>query len=349
MKKISFKYGCFTLLAFLFLGIKGLAQDIHFSQFYEASMLRNPALTGVYNGDYRFGMQYRNQWSSISSPFQTAMASAEMKKQIGESQDFIGIGVLGFFDRTGSINLTTLSGNVSLSYNKALNEEHGTFLSIGLMGGYLQRNYDPSKMTLGNQYNPATGGYDPTLPAGENFPNPKLSQMDIGLGINYTSNTGADNKTNYSVGLAAYHLTRPENNFYGGLAGIRQDMRINVNASANWLLTETWSVQAQSNLMLQGNYREIILGGLVGRTNAENGSEDKLVFYGGLLYRVQDAIIPVVKIDYNDLTFGMSYDMNVSKLRAASNIRGGFELSIVKTGVWTDPGRGFSSTVCPRR
>jgi type IX secretion system PorP/SprF family membrane protein len=324
------------------------AQDLHFSQFYETSVLRNPALIGIYNGDYRFGLLYRNQWSSISAPFQTATACAEIKKQIGSSQDFIGFGVLGFFDRTGSINLTTLSGNAALSYNKNLNEEHGTFLSIGLMSGYLQRNYDPLKMTFGNQYTSGIG-YDPNNPTGENLPNPKISQMDFGAGINYTSNTGADNKTNYSVGVAGYHLTRPENNFFANNAGLRQDFRWNVHASANWLLTETWSLQAQSNLMLQGNYREIILGGLVGRKNAESANEDVLVFYSGLIYRVGDALIPIVKIDYNDLTFGMSYDMNLSKLQAASNLKGGFEISIIKTGFLTDPNRGFSTTVCPRR
>lgn len=330
--------------------LKSEAQDIHFSQFYETSILRNPALTGIYNGDYRFGIMYRNQWNSVNNaPFQTATATAEIKKQIGETQNFIGIGVLGFFDRTGSINLTTLSGNLSVSYNKSLNEEHSTFLSFGIMGGYLQRNYDPSKMILGNQYIPGSG-YDPANPSGEkNLPNPKLSQMDIGAGINYTSNTGADNKTNYSVGLSAYHLTRPESNFYGDIAGVRQDMRFNINASGNWLITETWSAQALGNFMQQGKYTEVIVGGMAGRKNAESGSEDILILYGGLMYRLNDAVIPVIKIDYNDLTIGMSYDMNVSKLRAASNLRGGFEISLTKTGLMTDPQRGFSSTVCPKR
>lgn len=327
---------------------KAWAQDIHFSQFYETSTLRNPALTGIYNGDYRFGLMYRNQWSSISAPFQTASGCAELKKQIGESQDFIGFGVLGFFDRTGSINLTTVSGNFAISYNKNLNEEHHTFLSFGLMGGYLQRNYDPSKMTFGNQYIPGSG-YDPGNPNGENLPSPKISQMDLGAGINYTSNTGADDKTNYSVGISAYHLTRPENNFFGSIAGVRQEMRINANLSSNWIINETWSAQAQTNIMLQGKYREIILGGLVGRKNSESENENSIIFYGGLMFRVGDAIIPIVKIDYNDLTFGVSYDMNISKLKAASNIRGGFELSIIKSGLLSDPQRGFSSTVCPRR
>ena len=30
-----------------------MAQDIHLSQFYETPILRNPALIGLFNGDYR--------------------------------------------------------------------------------------------------------------------------------------------------------------------------------------------------------------------------------------------------------------------------------------------------------
>ena len=328
---------------------RGLAQDIHFSQFYETSILRNPALTGLYNGDYRMGLMYRNQWSSISAAFQTATASAEIKRQIGESQDYLGIGFIGFYDKTGSINLTTLSGSLAFSYNKMLNEEHSTLLSFGLMGGYLQRFYDPNKMTFGSQYNPGSGGYDPNNPSGEKLPNPKVGQMDLGFGINYTSNTGADNKTNYSFGIAGYHLTRPESNFYNDLAGVRQNFRWNVNLGINWLINETWSVQTQNNFMLQGKYNEIILGGLVGRKNDAAETENSIILYAGIMYRVSDALIPIVKLDYNQFTVAMSYDMNVSKLKAASNLRGGFEISMIKTGLLSDPQRGFNKTVCPRR
>ena len=40
-----------------------VAQDIHLSQFYETPILRNPALIGLFNGDYRIQAVYRNQWN----------------------------------------------------------------------------------------------------------------------------------------------------------------------------------------------------------------------------------------------------------------------------------------------
>lgn len=326
---------------------QALAQDTHFSQFYETSILRNPSLTGIYNGDYRFGVMYRNQWSSISAPFQTAVAWAELKKQVGETDDFMGFGVLGFFDRTGSINLTSVSGCASFSYNKNINRDRSTFLSFGAMAGYLQRSYDPGKMTLGNQFIPGIG-FLPSNPSGETFTGNKTNRMNIGVGINYTSNT-ADENTNYSVGLAAYHLTRPESNFYSGGDASTENIRWNAHANFNRIIDEVWSSQLQANVMLQGGHREIIVGGLVGRKSQEGEYSNTVILYGGLMYRVQDAFIPIVKLDYNDFTIGVSYDLNVSKLRAASNIRGGFEISMIKTGLLSDPQRGFNKTVCPRR
>src|ERR1017187_6841431 len=69
--------------------------DIHFSQFYETSILRNPALTGVFEDDYKFGVYYRNQWSSITNPYNTTLFSAETHFAVSErSDDFVSFGLL---------------------------------------------------------------------------------------------------------------------------------------------------------------------------------------------------------------------------------------------------------------
>ncbi|MFI5151315.1 MAG: type IX secretion system membrane protein PorP/SprF, partial [Bacteroidia bacterium] len=46
------------------------AQDTHFSQFYMSPLTQNPAMAGaVY--DMQALINYRNQWSSIATPFKT--------------------------------------------------------------------------------------------------------------------------------------------------------------------------------------------------------------------------------------------------------------------------------------
>jgi hypothetical protein len=42
-------------------------QDIHFSQFFQAPLLRNPSLAGIYTGDIRVQTVYRDQWNSVTN------------------------------------------------------------------------------------------------------------------------------------------------------------------------------------------------------------------------------------------------------------------------------------------
>ena len=52
------------------------AQDIHFSQFNETPVLLNPAMSCT-AFDTRIIANYKNQWASVSSPFQTYGISIE--------------------------------------------------------------------------------------------------------------------------------------------------------------------------------------------------------------------------------------------------------------------------------
>ena len=53
------------------------------------------------------------------------------------------------------------------------------------------------------------------------------------------------------------------------------------------------------------------------------------VFYAGSWYRFGDALIPYVGLEFGRFRLGATYDVNLSKLRTASNSRGGFEVSLI--------------------
>src|SRR5688572_30936638 len=57
------------------------AQDLHFSQFMNSPLTTNPANTGfIPDGDYRLGINYRNQWSSIMAiPYKTMSAFGDIQ------------------------------------------------------------------------------------------------------------------------------------------------------------------------------------------------------------------------------------------------------------------------------
>src|SRR6185369_3448682 len=73
LKKIAYS----TLALFLTYQV-GQAQDIHFSQYAETPSAINPALAG---GSYntRVILNYRNQWSSVGTAYQTMGVSFDQR------------------------------------------------------------------------------------------------------------------------------------------------------------------------------------------------------------------------------------------------------------------------------
>ncbi len=168
----SFKrfFAGFILLLSL-LNAKG--QDIHFSQFFEAPLLRNPSLAGIYTGDYRIQGVYRDQWNSITNAYRTGSLNAEYKMPVGVGNDFITAGLQALFDKAGTVGLTTTQILPALNYHKSLSNEKTMYLSLGFMGGLIRKSIDITKITTDNQF--SGGGYDGTLPTGENFLSPNYT------------------------------------------------------------------------------------------------------------------------------------------------------------------------------
>lgn len=325
------------------------AQDIHFSQFYETTILRNPALTGIFSGDYKLGASYRSQWNSISNPFQTAMISAETRFGINkEVNDFISVGLLSYYDKAGSIGLKTLSIYPAVNYNKSLEDNYNSFLSVGFTGGFMQRSFDASKVTTDNQY--LGNDFNANNPTGENFNSPQVNNFDLGAGVSFSSSTGNDSRRNisYYVGVSGYHFTQPKNSFMGDNT-VNLDMKWNLTGGMSMAIDENYNFQFHANYMKQGPYNEVIAGGLLGWGKKDIDDEIAFGIFVGAFYRVlnNDALVPVCKIKYKDYTFGVSYDVNISNVSALTNSRGGYEITAFKTGLFNDPERNKARTICP--
>lgn len=338
----------------LFLGILGCigllcgkanAQDIHFSQFYENSTLRNPALTGIFSGDYKASVNYRTQWANISVPFRTVLASAETRIAINrEVGDYLSFGLTMTYDRAGSINFNSLQVYPAINYNKALEGEHNTYLSVGFTGGYIQRSIDFSKATFSSQFNGSS--YDPLTGSGENMNNTMIQNYDLGAGISINSSAGENNTINYYIGAAAYHVTKPKHSFNADNAFIRLDTKWQGNLGFKCAINQQVTLTLHSNYSRQGTYQEIIFGGLVGwRSPLEKANGFSI--YAGLFGRLNDAMIPTTKIDYQRYSVTVSYDVNTSGLRPASDGAGGFEMTLTVRGKYNRVLQSSSQVRCP--
>jgi type IX secretion system PorP/SprF family membrane protein len=301
------------------------AQDIHFSQFFEAPLLRNPSLAGIFTGDIRVQGVYRSQWGSVTVPYRTGSFDIEYKKPIGRGDDFLTTGAQLLYDRSGSNNFTTTNILPALNYHKALSAEKNQYLSLGFMAGLVQKRIDASKITTNNQFD--GNGFNPSLGTGEAFTNTNFSYFDASVGMSFNSAIKDKETDNFFVGLAYHHFNRPKNSFY-------KDPSIELNpkwvgsVGVRFSLNETSFFTLQSDYSKQGQYNETILGALYSyKLGADYENPDYVVHFGGFL-RLKDAFIPVVKLDFGSLSAGLSYDVNVSQLRTASQGRGGFELSL---------------------
>lgn len=311
------------------------AQDVHFSHFYDHGMVRNPALTGIYNGDYRMAVNYRNQWSNIGVPFQTLLASAESRMGINEVNDCISYGLTASVDRAGSAGLTTLTLMPSFSYNKSLEDEHDTYFSAGFSGAYIQRSVDASKMTYASQF--INNEYSAGNPSNEQLPSNRTQNWDLSAGVSINSfiGSGEQRTARYYAGVAAYHITRPKQSFFDNSSAVNLNMKWSVQAGFSAFLHPQFVLSAHANYYNQHPHTETIFGGLLGWLRPQ-GQDTRFFFLQvGLFHRLKDAFIPTVKLDYNAVSCTFSYDINTSGLRNASNGLGGPEISLIYKGIIT--------------
>jgi type IX secretion system PorP/SprF family membrane protein len=322
------------------------AQDVHFSQFYETATMRNPALTGIFTGEYKAGVNYRSQWSNVAVPFVTYLASAETKIAINNDvADFLSIGLTATYDKAGTISFNSLSTYLSVNYNKAMGDERHSYLSVALAGGYVQRSADVTKMTFANQF--VNGSYSASNSAREGLGNGKVNHYDVGAGISFNSSLGENGRTNYYIGAAAYHINKPKESFYDD-AFSRLTTRWTANAGFHSAIADNLGLAVHANYQYQQPYQEAIGGLLLGWRGRDIRTAKPVSLYAGCFYRYQDALIPTIKFDWKGWGITASYDLGFTQRRTYMNKAGGLELSIFTRGLYPKKLNGRDPVRCPR-
>ena len=303
------------------------SQDLHLSQFFETPLLRNPALAGIFTGDVRVQTVYRDQWNSVTSGYRTGSLSGEYKVPVGKGDDYVTWGMQLFYDRAGTVSFTQTKILPALNYHKSISSEKNTYLSLGFMGGWVQHSIDLSKVTTNSQYD--------QMGLGENITDPTYSYLDgsVGMSLNSVMNSNPDN--NYYIGAAYHHFNRPRNSFY-------KDKNIEINPK--WVFSggiklagnEYSYVSIEADHSRQGSFKETVFGAMYAYKIGAYPDEPDYVLSFGTFMRWNDALIPVIKLDYHPFSVSLSYDANISKLKPSSHGRGGFEIGISWIGKFAD-------------
>jgi type IX secretion system PorP/SprF family membrane protein len=316
----------FTLITLLFSIITASAQDPHFSQFFASPLTLNPAFTGKIDGDFRLAGNYRNQWPTINRAYNTTTFSADARvfKNSIAPNDTWGMGVMGYSDQSANSAVKFNYLTVSTAFHKGLDEEGYKQLGAAFQGTYSNMMINVASLKFEDQL--TSSGF--TGVTNEIFNNSTLksSYFDLNAGVLYTASTTDQN--NFYAGVSMYHINRPKQQFTG--AFFLLNPRTTFHTGGYFPVGQTTTLHLSGLYSTQAKTSETVVGGAF---QLPFGTEDQnpSSLYVGSWFRLKDAIIPYVGLEFGDLRLGATYDITMSSLRTASNSRGGMEISLIYT------------------
>lgn len=338
-----FKKNILKLKTHIFLGVVFIlsslilpAQDIHYSQFYNAPFNINPALTGIFRGDVRFMGNYRSQWNSVPVDYMTFTAAADLKFiRRTAKKGFTSAGLIFNYDRAGISKLTLV--NIGLSGSHTTQFSNKFFGTFGLMLSANQRNFKLDDLRFDNQFDNGRGQFNGDLPINEDFLNTSNFYFDLSAGINFrwqTYNRASlvdrlDKRSKIDFGVGVFHLTTPNQSFFKDFDA---PLSIRISPYALGTLQVSKNIDLVANIIgqFQNPYKEI-LGMLGGKLHLNRKLGKQFAIQLGVGYRFQDigdSVMPSIEVFYNGWRAGFSYDINISDFNIATNRRGGPEFTI---------------------
>ncbi len=315
------------------------AQDPHFSQFYLSPQTLNPAITGSSDYRMRVAANYRNQWSSVTVPYQTFSAAAD--GNINFKTGSFGLGAIAMNDMAGDGNLRSTSFGASVAYHQLLGES--TVLSAGAQLGGVQRSLDFTKLFFESQFDGdiLNGG----IGSGETFTGQNFFYLDVSAGVNLFHEFREGGKV--YLGAALYHINSPKISYMNDNREVLY-RKLVLHGGAEFNIGDRAAIIPQAIFMKQGPSTEINVGALLKyKLGAQRSYKDdnNNAIYIGTLHRFNDAQIVQFRLDLGPMIIGLSYDFNVSSLVNASRSFGGPEVALMYN-IGQPLKRG--SVICPR-
>ncbi len=318
-----------------------LAQDLHFSQFFNSPLTTNPANTGfIPDADYRIGANYRNQWSSImSSPYKTisVFGDAQVLRDRLEN-GWLGLGAVLLNDQAGSGSLTSTKIYGSVAYHQMLGLS--SLVSAGFNIGWANKSINPSKLKFPDQFDGKF--FDNTLPTSVVLTNTNVGYLDVHAGMNYAY--FPDENVYINAGYSIQHVNRPRETFFAdntnqGRIPFRQSAFVNAILKVNDRLI----VNPNAYFTTQAKATDLVFG-LNANYNLSEFGEKQLL--AGVYYRLGDAVVPMVGFELKNIQFAFSYDVTLSSLSKYNGYRGASEFSIIKKGFYPD--NVDRQSLCPK-
>jgi type IX secretion system PorP/SprF family membrane protein len=303
------------------------AQDVHFSQFFSAPLLVNPANTGMSGGFPRVAANYRNQWSKTGIPFRTTYIS--MDGGLPVTGNRISLGGALIHDKASAYKLTADEILFSVSYSVIT---HNQQFTIGIQPAIVFKSLNYDYLTFSSQFDGTDNVFNTNFPSGENLSG-NLHHFDLGAGIYWRTLIHAIMP---SAGISVRHMNRPTESFASSIADSRLPMKFTFHGQIEIPLNTRLGITPS---ILYG-YTPGAYEWLAGSTAAykfltpavpvRNISALAMVRLNP--WRNADAVILGVGLQLRRVDLGFSYDINVSPLARATSVRGSYEFYLTYRG-----------------
>lgn len=286
------------------------AQDLIFSQFYNAPLLMNPAFAGT-STTPQFNINSRIQWPGFGTPYKSF--------SLGYSQFFQNIeSGVGFYmngDDSGNGTLKHLEIGGAYMYRMRLSKN--IQMRIGLEIGIDQYSLDWNKLLFSDQIDSANGPilFNGVIISSDELQPESLSKtnIDIGTGLLVFSNR-------WYSGLSIKHLNSPNYGFAEktNSSEVGQPILINFHLGHQLILQQgnnrNKATFLSPSLILakQGNFYQVNLGVHAQIRNLLTG------VYARHTVRNQDSLIFAFGYALDKLKLSYSFDMTISSLNLSS-------------------------------
>ncbi|MFN8297866.1 MAG: PorP/SprF family type IX secretion system membrane protein [Chitinophagales bacterium] len=342
-----------VLLNLLVVGV--FAQDVHFSQVFNAPLWLNPALTGFTPGVARVGATYRNQWASATgsngffkAPFMTTALAADMPIKI--NNDAIGVGLFLANDQQGAGTFNGVIAMASVSYIKALGKKSNHRLSAGFQAGYTFQSIKTQDFQFANQFQ--DNQFVSTMPNNELIGRNSVGYLNLNAGMFWYSKL--TDIIGMYAGASVYNVTLPKYDILEN-QNKRLYWRWNVHSGLDITINKKMHILPSGMFTRQGVNDQLNVGLGFGYDFKDNRGDDNSSVTFGIYNRIHnmttgvttDAIIPYAGFVIAGFKIGVSYDATISKLKSAGSGVGALELHLGYTIKRKDYSY-YRSVVCPR-
>ena len=306
-----------------------IAQDVHFSKFYTAPLILNPANNGNYVGNWRVISNYRTQGTNSADAYRTA--SLTFDHPVYYHSEKASVGFIFIHDNSADNTLNVNKIYLSAAYFKKVSRY--SYLHVGFQAGYVNKSYSLRYLSFPDQFDMGVGYFNPNAATQERLENMSLSYLDLNWGLIWSR---ISPQLKSEIGVAMFHYNTPQEVFFN--ADNSLPIRYLTHAYFEKKFQNKYYIKPKLLYTYQKGASEMLFG-LDLMLAIENASVKNVSigsFFRSGSGEASHVLILKTGINYRNYTFSFSYDFDVSQQSISSVFKTAFEISLTYTRPSTD-------------